>query len=446
MNEWDEVFSALYASYRRIGQPDAVLAAVSGGADSTALLLALHTLRMKHDVRILCAHVDHGLRPDSAEDASFVRDLAQRMEIPYYGEKVFVNRHGSVEAQARTARYDALFRIAKDHGIHCIATAHHREDQAETMLMHLMYGSGTSGLCGIREWSNGVWRPFLNLNTETLKNYLRIKKQVWRTDETNQSLSFTRNRIRMKILPEMEAMYPSFAEKMSNTAQILAEEDKVWENMANQWLLEHGFLQGGLHWINRSAFSAASVALQRRILLALGERAGITLDFATIGRILKANTIEGVSTVNLPGDAQAYVTQGRIHFLRDVPREPWKGGRVLWSFPAMQIGDGGFTQAFDADKIRGARLRTRLPGDTIVPLGQTGKQSLKQYLIDRKIDRPFRDVWPIYALGNDVLWVVGIGASEHAAICRTTKDTAFAVYEGILPDGRTRGGGKDEGI
>lgn len=441
MDEFDEVFSSLCASYGRIGSPKAILAAVSGGADSTALLLALHTLRETYGARIVCAHIDHGLRESAAEDAAFVRHLSAKLDIPCYINKVTVQPSGSVEANAREARYDALRSIAQKEGIGCIATAHHRQDQAETMLMHLMYGTGTGGLSGIREWSNGLWRPFLRVDRNTLMTYLQKQGQTWRTDETNADLSYTRNRIRLKLLPDMEAIYPMFAAKMGETACILADEDKAWHEMAEQWLAVNGFAAHGIYWIDRHAFSGISTALKRRVLLKLGEKAGIKLTFASVEEMLGLDGKEGIQTVNLPGDAKAYCTSGRIHFLTKTNKTCRPEGKIIFSSPAMETGDGCFTQAFDADKIKGAVLRTRMANDTIVPLGQTGTQSLKEYMIDKKIDRPFRSCWPVYAHGSDILWVIGAGVSQRAAIDRTTKHAVFAVYEGVLPDGRKRRGG-----
>lgn len=414
------------------------MAAVSGGADSTALLLALHTLRETYGVHITCVHVDHGLRSSSSGDAAFVQRLADSLHIPCFIRRVTVIPFGSVEAQAREARYAALRQIAAQEGIGCIATAHHRQDQAETMLMHLMYGAGTGGLCGIREWANGLWRPFLHVDESALKAYLLGRGQTWRTDETNTDQAFMRNRIRLKLLPEMAAMYPVFATKMGETASILADEDTAWREMAEQWLSSNGLAAHGLYWIDRCAFATTSIALRRRILLILAEKADVKLSFSSIERVLAAVSDRGISTVNLPGDAKAYLTAKRIHFLHDTGKRDWPIGNIRWSAPALQMGDGCFTQAFDADKIKGAVLRTRLPHDIIMPLGQEGRQTLKQYMIDKKIDRPFRDSWPVYALGSEVLWVIGVGASQRAALGRETKNAVFAVYDGVLPDGRKR--------
>lgn len=438
MSEFDEVFSRLYASYRRIGSPDAVLAAVSGGADSTALLLALHRLQERQGVRVVCAHVDHGLRPSSGEDAAFVRGLSDDLHIPCRVSRVKVPHRGSLEAGAREARYAAFWQIAQDEGISCIATAHHRQDQAETMLMHLMYGTGTGGLAGMREWSRGLWRPFLDVDGALLKAMLERLGQAWRTDESNSDTGFTRNRIRMKLLPQMADIYPAFAKKMGETAAILADEDTALRGICAQWLDAHGHAESGLYWMERAAFLALHPALERRVLLLLAEKAGISLHFSAVESVLKSVREQASASVNLPGAASAYVTAERIHLLPQTEKDQPPLGRILWQTPAIQTGDGCFTQAFDADKIKGATLRTRRTGDTIVPLGQTGSQTLKQYMIDRKIDRPFRACWPVLAVGSDILWVIGTGASQHAALSRQTSRAVLAVYEGKLPDGRQR--------
>lgn len=441
----DDVFDAALAvvgaSYRQIGSPPRVVAAVSGGADSVALLLLLDALRKREGFGLVAAHVHHGLRPQAEEEALAVVRLAAGLGLACAVERVRVPVSGNVEAAAREARYRALCGVALRQGAACIATAHHRQDQAETMLMHLMVGAGSGGLAGMRPWRNGIWRPLLDVDAGTLRDILALRGVSWCEDGSNADLRFTRNRIRHRVLPEMEAVYPAFARKMGESARILSEEDDLLRDMAARWVDGHGLACPGHVWIGREAFLRLPPALQRRALICAADRVSVALNFEKVQELLGAASGAGRGSVNLAGGARALVTQGRLHFIARETKG-WPMGNIEWQSPAMLLGDGHFTQAFDADRIAGCELRARRAGDFIVPLGQTGRQSLKAYMIDRKIDQPFRAFWPVLACGSEVIWVIGCGASQRAAVSRHTEKAVYGAYRGALPDGRKNSGGE----
>ncbi|MFR0858635.1 MAG: tRNA lysidine(34) synthetase TilS [Christensenellales bacterium] len=191
-----------------------VLVAVSGGADSTALLCLFDEIREAFPLQISCAHVEHGIRgAASVEDMRFVETLCAQKNIPFYGSRVDATAYArahkcGLEDAARTLRYNSLMETAKAVGADAIALAHHQGDQAETVLLHAARGSDVRGLCAMRARRGNIIRPLLTFMPEQLRAYLQSIGQPWREDETNVCQDYARNRIRHAALPALEAAYP----------------------------------------------------------------------------------------------------------------------------------------------------------------------------------------------------------------------------------------------
>jgi tRNA(Ile)-lysidine synthase len=211
-----------------------VLCAISGGPDSVALAHALKTLPFP----LVLAHVDHQLRKTSARDARFVRTLAQRWDVPYYVEKVAVKaqakkRGSGIEETARHLRYAALQKVAEKTKCSVIVTAHTADDQSETVLMNFLRGAGSTGLAGIpwvREMTPTIRliRPFLEVERSEVMAYLKRHQLPYRTDPSNRSGRFTRNRIRHRLLPLLEKEYPGLRKRLVQTGEIFREESALW--------------------------------------------------------------------------------------------------------------------------------------------------------------------------------------------------------------------------
>lgn len=242
-----------------------VVVGVSGGADSTCLLLVLFKLRDELNLALHVAHVDHGLRPDSGKDAEFVAALADHWQLPYHLKRLKpgeTNKPGeNMEAAARRARYSYLWTVAQKvtppSQTPVIAVAHTADDQAETLLMHLLRGSGLAGLGGMRRVSElrardprieagaletstrtvRLVRPFLDVSRSLILRTLDAEGLSWREDPTNQDISFLRNRIRHQLLPALEELNPGVRETLLHTSQLLAEEAERAERL-NQAALQ----------------------------------------------------------------------------------------------------------------------------------------------------------------------------------------------------------------
>ena len=219
---------------------DGVLVALSGGADSVALLLELHSLQKNGKIgRVAAAHLHHGIRGAEAdEDASFVRVLCKSLCVPYREghadvPKLSRERGNSVELAAREARYAFLERVRREESLDVIALGHHRDDQAETLLMHLLRGSGTDGLAGMRVRSGNRIRPLLRTGKDEILAYLRERGQTFRTDSTNLIPDATRNRIRLCVMPALETVNPAAKRAIAGAAERVAEDAEYLERLAD---------------------------------------------------------------------------------------------------------------------------------------------------------------------------------------------------------------------
>ena len=439
---FEKLYKVVEGSYCDIVAPKSILVAVSGGADSVALLLLLHKLSLKKGIYLVCCHVHHGLRKTADRDAIYVQRLCEELRIPFVLKKVEINTDSNIEAQARAARYDALNSVMLKNNIDVIATGHHMQDQAETVLLHLMYGSGSVGLSGMHEYQNKIWRPLLSIKPDEIHAFLHQEGVFYCFDETNDDESYMRNAIRKTLIPDMLKLYPKAVESMYRCASIIRDEAIAWQEYADVWLNQNGFFLNGVNWIWRSIFNGENIALKRHIIRALFNKVSdAELSFEQVEnfrKIIESDRANVFHTVR--ADINAYITKERIH-LYDY-NVNWDIGTIGYADYEGEFGDGVFTQALDADKIAGSVLRFRRAGDRIHPLGAKGSQSLKQYMIDRKIDMPFRDIWPLLAKGNEILWVIGYGVSQNASISELTQNIVMAKYDFILPDGNSKKGEK----
>jgi len=255
---------------------DRILAAVSGGPDSLALLLALYALSQTEKFSVFCCTVNHRLRPEAAEETSFVSRVASELGVPCLSENADVPAYrklhgGSVETVARILRYEALARAAEKFRCDTVALAHHRDDQAETVLLHLLRGSGLTGLCGMTPRRDSRIRPFLCVTKREIGEFLKNFPYTACHDATNDETIATRNRVRLELLPMLSTYNPQITEALCRTAETLALDDGYLEaavaEAENQLREETGCLS-----IKRETFRAIPEALQRRLLRRIWRR------------------------------------------------------------------------------------------------------------------------------------------------------------------------------
>jgi tRNA(Ile)-lysidine synthase len=257
---------------------DRVLAGVSGGPDSVALLLALHSLKKELKIKLYVASLNHMFRKDAADDVKFVKNLAVKLKVPFYTEKIDVpalhkSQGGSKEDLARRFRYEFFLRAAKRFKANKIALGHTRDDQAETVLMRLIYGAGITGLSAIpatrKTGSSLIVRPLIETTRIRIDSYLKQNRVKARMDSTNLQAAYKRNKIRSRLIPILEKEYnPNIKEALARTADLLRDDKDVLEEV----LLKKVFAgvikpdKAGAVRLSLKRFDKLHTALQKYVL------------------------------------------------------------------------------------------------------------------------------------------------------------------------------------
>lgn len=422
-------------THRLLAAGETVLIAVSGGADSMALLLILSACAHQLGITVVAAHYEHGIRGKaSREDARFVKAFCEARGISCrvgHGDvpTMAVEWKCSLEDAARRARYAFLDETAAAVGASKIALAHHQGDQAETLLLHLVHGAGLQGLSGMRIHQGNRIRPLLETPRDELEAYLLAQGVPWREDETNQDTAHARNLLRHEVMPVLRRLNPRVEEAMARTAKLAGQAVDELQDIAETQLAGH---------IKRMPYGAfwemPDGPAMGETVRVFAKWAGVPpLDLAQTGAVAQLSSGQ---SANLPSGWKALRTRKRLHLLRagEHAGPLIAESQFTWSTPQGDaLGDGIRTQVFDADALEGAAFRARRDGDVFAPLGTEGSQKLKQTLRDAGIDLPFRDLLPVLAKGERVLWIVGVKPSRDAAVGPETRGRIQIEYHGALP-------------
>ena len=437
MDVWLFLLERVSKSWQDLGRPSRVIAAVSGGADSVALLQALSELAQTEGIYMSTAHVDHGLRETSGQDAEFVARMCESLGVPCSVHRVQVQ--GKSEDAARQARYEALRDACEKAGASVLALAHHRRDQAETMLLHLFRGSGSGGLGAMEErsWrgqpeSGGLllWRPLLDVSPEAIRVALKERGIPWREDETNAADNYQRNYLRHHVLPVVAARFPQAEEAMGRAARILSEEDSYFRREASIFLScdSNACLYDPCRWVRYVPLQMLHPVLRR---YALRLASPVKLDWETTERLM---ALSPGGKTNLPEGWRAFCTQEYLHFLPPKEKEisPPLPGALIAQPGQGETGDGKRCQAVPKSVYDRCELRFWKQGDEIRPLGAPGTKSMQDYFVDKKVPQPFRRYMPLLCMGNRVVWAIGVGPGEEARVT-PGDDTVLLRYEWFLP-------------
>lgn len=418
-----ELQNQIYEFCRRQGllaPGDRVICAVSGGADSMALLWSLYLLRERLNLQLSAAHFNHGLRGgESQRDEAFVRDFCAGYDIPLTVGRGTVERQGrGLEDSARQARYaflEGLDPTAK------IATAHTAGDNAETVLLHLLRGSGLRGLGGIAPQRGRLIRPMLTVTRQEVENFLERWGLPHVEDSTNETEDFLRNRLRHQVMPVLEGENPRFARSCSRTAMELRQDEALLSQMAAQ---AKGTLcvDGAL---DCAGLLALHPALRRRVLAEFLQDCGVAEPEAV--HIARAEALAAARKPSAMGEFPGDVILERRYDRLVKRRNAVPLSRITLSVPGEILTSGWsircdflesgekilnspFTFTLACDKIGQSPLilRPRQPGDTIRLPG--GCRSLKKLFVDRKIPASQRESIPVIATEGQVVAVAGVGA------------------------------------
>ena len=405
-----------------------LLIALSGGADSVALLCLAAEQAGAMDIRLTCAHMDHGIRAESPEDAAFCEDLCRKMGIPLRIVQVDIPNIAKtsgegIETCARRVRYEWLRRVKDEISADHIVLAHHMDDQAETVLMHLFRGTGPEGISGMREFSGELFRPLLNIPKQALTDYLTAKGISWREDKTNLADDNPRNDLRLNAIPMIERSYPRACAAIARFSRAAEVENDFLSRLTDGFMNEN-LVTGPFGKLLKLPEGSETAIIRR----AVRRICGPDLDHEKLIEIAcMAESAKGKTDIS----AEMFAERGRLG-LYFLPKRPIQipetalslcGMTEIDGFCQMEaisaapvpVKDDPMRQVLRRCALEGAVIRTRRDGDRVRPLG-CGEKLLSDYLTDKKIDRPLRDFIPLVASGSNILWAVGVGISSDAAI------------------------------
>lgn len=448
--------------HRMLDPGDRVLVGVSGGTDSVALLHLMVTLQPVYDIRLAVAHLNHGLRRQASDrEADFVMQLSARLGLPLHREKIELDPHrGSLEERARQKRYRFFKRILQQHGYTKLALGHNADDNAESVLLHMIRGSGIRGLAGIPPRRDGfIVRPLIEASRSDIAAYLQSIGVSHMEDASNQDLRFLRNRIRHRLIPLLEAQYnPNIRGTLTRLAG-LCRQEQAWLNELLRPHLDMAKIRAAPECLELDAdkLIGSPPAAQRRLIrMALREWTGHL-------RRVELQHVEAVidllhhhhpgSRLSLPHSITAERTTQGLRFYRP-EADPGKAQgtpapfRYAVALPpdramTLSIPEAGCrltisvvprsaldmtrttddaTAWFDLDCLDfPLTIRSFQPGDRLAPFGMKGTQKVKKLFVDRKIPRHNRMQIPILAQGDTILWVAGLRRASAAPIVDITR-------------------------
>ena len=449
---------------RRYPDGARLVAAVSGGPDSLALLHALHTLKSRLSIDLRAAHLNHGLRPEAGRaDAEFVREFADSIGIPVSvgtadADSFRRARRISLEDAARRIRYEFLAKVALESDADAVALAHTADDQAETVLMRILRGTGLDGLGAMSPMSSATWggrrvnlfRPLLEVSKAETLAYCAENGLNPRFDESNKSADMTRNRVRMELLPSMRSYNPAVSlalNRLARAARLDADFIRQSAMSAADGVMSRR-ADGGVS-LDRAAFAELHPAIRRHALryafqTAAGDRADLTESH--VEDMLAVMSGPDGGGVDLPRGARFETDYRRAHLriadgggeIAEIPAPP--SAPVLIAPMGETVAGGWRVRVEDADtdalaRARsrreppgarlseifsaaalgdGVRVRARAPADRFQPLGMDSDKNLADFMIDAHIPRRLRDKTPLLESRARVAWVVGWRIAEWA--------------------------------
>ena len=472
---------------------DNLVVAVSGGPDSLCLLHLLTQLAPQFDLTLTVAHLNHQLRgPEADADAAFVRDFASKWNLPISIQtrpvaELAATRQQSIEETARQVRYAFLWQVALEVGANKIAVGHNADDQVETVLMHLLRGSGLAGLRGMRPVMDiatlhlhaddlpstkfqsppRLIRPLLDTPRADIETYCQTHSLTPRRDDSNQDTTFFRNRLRHELLPYLETYNPNIRRVLRRTASVVAADvdflrdhvDQAWRFVLKNASVERVEIDL-FNWLSlplalkRATLRRAVQTLRQHLRDINFEHVETALEIIEKRNTGAQATLPQGLMLTVGYDIFSIADQSAVIPLLNLPQLlvqttltlPVPGAIRLpqtnWCFKAELLTADQVSQSqvrqvnpweayLDAEMVgEQSALRTRRPGDTFCPLGLGGQhKKLNEFMIDQKIPAGQRDYWPLLIARDQIMWVCGYRPDERACLRPTTRRILHVKFE-----------------
>lgn len=445
---------------------DRILIGVSGGADSLALLYFLKKYQGLLNIEIAAAHLNHKIRGKAAEeDHAFVKEYCIKQSILLYDKSVEVVQLAkknkiSLEEAGREARYAFFKELQSSKAYNKLALGHHLNDQAETVLMRLIRGTGIKGAAGMLSETKGesnIIRPLLCVDKETVISYCQKNGLSYRTDDTNFEADVTRNKLRLEILPQLRGINPRVEEHLAEFALLAHEHEQFLQNSVAELSVNMITKKSNRVYLNLEMWRQQLPLLQKELLrhmilqlkgslkeieynhilcvkqLLLSEKTVWELHLPHGMQAVRRYDLFWIETKKvavipkmgcyelLPDKAYYFAKEGLWIKLTVVREESIKNSKELKNHSEKY---------FDYGKIRGKLyLRNRRPGDFFNPVGIIGRKKIKDYFVDRKIEREKRDEVPLLAVGSEIIWILGYAINRNYQVSAETKSVLKVQYQ-----------------
>jgi tRNA(Ile)-lysidine synthase len=434
--------------HRLLKRGDSVLVALSGGPDSAALLHFLNGLKARYRISLAAAHLDHGIRRESASEREFCRRLCRRLKVRSHSKKVNVpalsKKTGlSLEEAGRQARYDYFDSLCQRFGYSKVATGHTADDSVETIIFNMTRGSGLRGIAGIPAKRGRIIRPLIDIGKDEIVRWLKANGIEYVIDKTNLSTAFARNMIRRRIIPQLEKLNPQARRNILRLAKIAAEEVEFTDSLAVS-VFEKALMRAGKSKIalDLGKLKGYDRKLRKRVI---GE-AYVRLDGSRTRPLSEsleraAGLLDGRNGARAPLGRNIWIekSHGRIFVFRDVARRkeipltipgtteiPGSDIRleaeILRRSQVKRLKSDPDTALLDYKRVKNAVVRFWRRGDKIRPFGMRGRRLLSDVFTDRKIPSLERAGTPLVVIDGNIAWVAGVMISDDFKVGPETRE------------------------
>ena len=406
---------------------DRVLVGLSGGADSTALLYVLLSLKEKYDLEIACCHINHQLRGTADRDMNFCKDLCEKLGAAFFCKTVDIktgakNAGMSEELYARNIRYEFFESLGYDK----IATAHNKNDVAETLVFNFMRGASTSGLSGIPYVRGNIVRPMLDIKKADILEFCEKNDYDFVTDETNFETIYSRNKVRLDLIPKIEKDFnPRFVDVVTKNATLIGEDAEFLDNLAKEKFSGD---------VKISDLNAMPLPIKRRVLELFWKEStnscqNLGVDY--IDDILELSKNQTGKSIDLPGGFCVKVEYGKLEITKKTEKTeffyeiyPEEVLNILEIGKTLQIKKADKKADFYLDENTRLTVRNKMAGDVFYPTKLTGKKKLSDFVTDKKIPNEKRNEIPIVLADGKI---IAVGDMRFSKEFQETKKTGYKI-------------------
>lgn len=417
-----------------ISKTDKTLIAVSGGRDSILLLILLHQLGYTVEV----AHCNYNLRAEESDsDEDFVRKLADKMDVPFHLKKFdtknLAEKDGvSIQMKARDLRYEWFEALSEERNLNKIATAHHLDDQLETILINLTRGTGLKGLRGMKEKRGKIIRPLLCVSRDEINEFMFDKHIPFREDSSNASGKYFRNKIRHQVIPVLKEINPSLFKAVNNTTRRLRNVEVNWDNQFLAWQ-ESLDIKNGVTKIDFSEVVENNISFIQQLLRSKG------FSYPDIESILNAKNSEKGKKF-FGKNKYAVITGNKQYELYVQNEDDIKEYFISEDLPInlsfdlvtmpIDIETSENIAYINADKVQGKlRLRKWRKGDWFIPFGMRGKQKISDYFINNKLSLAEKENTWLLCDSEKIVWIVCHRSDNRCRVDDTTKNVYIVKHK-----------------